>query len=180
MNSSAPVPDRFLPPEPQSRRGGAVAPWIMTLIALAVLAVVAYKAYFWFTGDMPQRPAMAAGEDPNGVAVPPPIEVQGLAQSDGTSDTAPDNAPAAVADPGDISDPDRRRAVCGYLAAESERLSHEFKQPLPPPVIDRIATEIGQLSAQTSRYGCTPGNGDARDLPRKLSAGSSTAPLADD
>ena len=41
-----------------------------------------------------------------------------------------------------------KTAVCAHLAAEIERLEFEFAQALPPPVIDHISTQLGQLRAQ--------------------------------
>ncbi|MDR2991846.1 MAG: hypothetical protein LBU72_07995 [Burkholderiaceae bacterium] len=176
MNSDETIPDRFLPSEPRSRSRSTlvVVRWMIALIVLVALVTVAYQAYFWFVSDAAQHPA-AANDDSGGVAVPPPVEVPGLAQSDDTQDAAPGRA--AVADLGNVSDPDQRRSICGYLAAESERLGHDFKQPLPPPVIDRIATETAQLRAQINRYGCMPGNPpDSSDAPFR----SRATPAADD
>jgi hypothetical protein len=154
-----------------------VTRWVMTLIALVVLVAIAYKGYFWFMGNAARHQAQAADQESNQVTVPPPVEVPGLAQSDDAQDAAPGKVSAIGADLGNINDPDQRRAVCGYLAAESERLGHDFKQPLPPPVIDRIATETAQLRAQISRYGCTPADPqDATDVLPPPDA----APVADD
>ena len=156
MQADPPVADRSLPPKPHAWGGGVTARrWIVTLIALAVLAAIAAKGYFWFTGDVARRKALVAVQESEPIAVPPPVEVQGLA--------AQPDAAASVADLGNLADPDQHRAVCAYLVAEQERLDHEFKQPLPPPVVDRIATEIAQLHTQTSRADCTPGN--AKDAP---------------
>jgi hypothetical protein len=145
----SPIPDRFLPPQSQSGGIGKIARRAVMPIALVVLVVVGYQAYSWFTGNAMRREAVAAGKEP--VTVPPPVEVNGLAPPA----SAPD---AMVMDPGNIKDLSARRSLCGYLAAELERLDYEFKQPLPPPVMDRIATQIEQSRAQTSRYGCAPGN----------------------
>jgi hypothetical protein len=140
------MPNRFSPRKSRSSGIGKAGYWVVTLIALVALLGMAYLSYAWFTDNVAQREAVAIGAVP--ITVPPPVEVEGLVQS----------APQAVADLGNISDPSQRRAVCGYLAAELTRLNHEFKQPLPPPVIDRIATEIDQRQAQVSRYGCAPGD----------------------
>jgi hypothetical protein len=149
MNSEQSIPDRFLPPEPSLGSKARLVRWAVTLIALVVLAAVSYQGYYWFTGNLAQRKGFAAGQEPSDeIAVPPPVEVKDPAQSAVPS--------VAAVDPGPISNPDQRRAICGYLAAELERLDHEFKQPLQPPVVDRIATEIKQLRAQNDRYGCTP------------------------
>ena len=155
MAEQEPVADRFLPPEPRPSAFGARLRWGLTLLALVVLIAVAYQAYAWFAGHAAQRQAAfaAIGEEPDGVAVPPPVEVQ--ATSVDAPGAGPGDAPVAAVNPGAITDPDQRRSVCGYLAAEVERLGYEFKQPLPPPVIDRIATEIAQLHQQAS--GCAAG-----------------------
>jgi hypothetical protein len=133
---------------------------------------VAYKAYFWLKDDLAQRGAVSA--EPGSVAVPPPVEVQEPASPADAQTAASGAVSAAVAALGNIGDPDQRRSACGYLAAESARLAHDFKQPLPPPVIDRIATETAQLRAQSNHYGCAPGNvpDNAPD--------SSLTPAADD
>jgi hypothetical protein len=148
MAHDAPVPGSFSPPK--ARSGGGAVRWAVTLIALLALVVMAWQAYAWYAGDVTRREALATRQALETVGLPPPAEVAGLAMPD----SAPGNVPIAVADPGDVDDPDQRRALCGYLAAELERLNSEFKQPLPPPVIDRIATEITRLGEQNSRYGC--------------------------
>jgi hypothetical protein len=149
MNSDQSIPDRFLPPEASSGGGAKLMRWAVTLIALVVLIVVAYQGYYWLMGNITRRNALMADRESGHIAVPPPVEVKDLEQSA--------NIPAAVtSDPGSISDPDQRRSMCGYLAAELERLNHDFKQPLPPPIVDRIATEIEPLRAQLNHYGCVP------------------------
>jgi hypothetical protein len=161
MKPDVPVPDRFLPPEPQAGGNSALVRWAITLIALIVLIVVAYKAYFWYAHDVAQREQAAASGKPLEVAVPPPVEVDGLTQptASATAATTSEKIPTAAVDLGNINDPDQRRSVCGYLAAELERLNYEFKQPLPPPVIDRIATQIEQIQARTNRYNCVSDKG---------------------
>jgi hypothetical protein len=158
MNSEPSIPDRFLPPDASLGNSARLVRWAVTLIALVVLATVSYRGYYWFTGDMARRRTLAVGQEPGDIAVPPPVEVKDLAQS-----TAPS---IAAVDPGPISNPDQRRAICGYLAAELERLDHEFKQPLQPPVVDWIATEIKQLDAQNNRYGCTSSGAQNDSAPR--------------
>jgi len=157
MNFAAPVPDRFLPPKVRSGSSGAIVRWAITLIALLMLAIVVYKAYSWYVSDVTRHETLtAASRNLEGITVPPPVEVPEVAQSASAPNGMLDNAPATavIMDPGNITDPNQRHSMCGYLAAELGRLSYEFKQPLPPPVIDRIATEIAQSRAQTNDYGC--------------------------
>lgn len=45
-------------------------------------------------------------------------------------------------------------AQCGFLQAEIERLDFEFRQALPPPVLDHISTELGQLRQQAAEMAC--------------------------
>lgn len=45
-------------------------------------------------------------------------------------------------------------AQCHFLSAEIARLSYEFEQPLPPPVIDHIATRLKQLQERSAEAGC--------------------------
>lgn len=54
----------------------------------------------------------------------------------------------------DADNPDARIAICRHLAAEAQRLDFEFQQPLPPSVIDHIATRQGELRAQQESMGC--------------------------
>lgn len=43
---------------------------------------------------------------------------------------------------------------CGFLQAEIERLEFEFRQPLSPPVIDHISTELGVLRQKRADLAC--------------------------
>lgn len=63
--------------------------------------------------------------------------------------TATRTAPLPVAD-----DPAQREALCRYLAAEVERLDYDFRQPLPPPVLDAISTRLATLRSQGERLQC--------------------------
>ncbi|MDR0458792.1 MAG: hypothetical protein LBH10_07195 [Burkholderiaceae bacterium] len=136
----------------------------ITLVALLVLIILACGGYFWFTGNVARRETLAAdGKEPGAselaAAAMPPIQADTPAMPAARLGNTPSPAPAATADGalGDINDPNQRRSVCGYLAAQSDRLNYEFKQPLPPPVIDHIATEVEQARAQASRYSCVSG-----------------------
>jgi hypothetical protein len=154
MNAASSTTDRFAPQQPQSAGRGSRASWAATLIALAVLAVLAYQAYAWFASDVAQRAVRAAGREPGNVIAAPPARI--APPQSAPAPGAAGGAPAAITDLGVINDPDQRRSVCGFVAAELQRLDHEFKQPLPLSVIDRIATEIAQWRSQAERYGCAP------------------------
>jgi len=155
MNARKPTPSRFSPLKARfSGKRAITRQTIVTLIALAVLIVLAILAFSWYAGNVAQREMMVVGNESGQITVPPPVEVEGLEQSV----DVPGNTSTAVK-LGDIDDPDQLRSVCGYLTAELERLDYEFKQPLPPPVIDRIATQIKQLHTQANRYDCAPGKG---------------------
>ena len=84
----------------------------------------------------------ATGADPNGV-----------------SGSVGDGVPVLVPRPSALrsgADPSQQDAACRYLAAEIARLDFEFKQPLPPPVLDHISTRLGQLRADNSAAKCAP------------------------
>lgn len=51
-------------------------------------------------------------------------------------------------------DPSQHTAACHYLQAEIERLSYEFGQPLPPPVLDRISTDLARLRGESAQGRC--------------------------
>ncbi|MBS0300925.1 MAG: hypothetical protein JSR16_01975 [Proteobacteria bacterium] len=53
-------------------------------------------------------------------------------------------------------DPSLHEASCHYLAAEIARLDYEFRQPLPPPVIDLISTRLSTLRNQSEQGRCAP------------------------
>lgn len=79
------------------------------------------------------------------------------ADENGVTGSAGDSAPAAAAArPLDLgaADPGQRASVCGYLSAEISRLDYEFQQPLPPPVLDDISTQLTQLRAQAKSAEC--------------------------
>jgi len=72
---------------------------------------------------------------------------------------SPAHAPRAVAaatvpHDGGTTSPDQRIALCHYLLAEVQRLDFEFRQPLPPPVLDRISTRLGVLRDQGEQLRC--------------------------
>ena len=87
-------------------------------------------------------PLAAAGIDPNGVL-----------------GSTGDDAPVAVAAPAVFAaggDPGQSDARCRYLAAEVERLDFEFKQALPPQVLDHISSRLVVLRAQGEAGHCGP------------------------
>jgi len=63
---------------------------------------------------------------------------------------APGSASPTPADDGAAA----RDAECGYLAAEIARLRHEFDQPLPPPVLDQVASRLKALRARSAQRQC--------------------------
>lgn len=84
----------------------------------------------------------AAGIDPNGVL-----------------GSTGDRVPATVAQPLVLAtgaDPAQLDATCRYLAAEIERLDFEFRQPLPPQVLDHISSRLVVLRAQGETGQCAP------------------------
>ena len=97
------------------------------------------------------QPAAAAGMDANGV-----------------TGSIGDGVPAVVARPVALangSDPGHVDAVCRHLAAELERLDFEFRQPLPPPVLDHISSRLNTLRAQSQAAECAPVAKPAADKP---------------
>ena len=93
----------------------------------------------------------AAGADPNGV-------------SGSAGDTVPSVLVARPANLG-AGDPSQQTALCGYLAAEIARLDFEFKQPLPPNVLDHISSQLSGLRAQHGAAKCDPLPKPAADKP---------------
>ncbi len=53
-------------------------------------------------------------------------------------------------------DPSQHDASCHFLAAEIARLDYEFRQPLPPPVIDLISSRLGALRGESEQGRCAP------------------------
>ena len=84
----------------------------------------------------------ATGADPNGV-------------SGSAGDTVPSVLVARPANLG-AGDPSQQTALCGYLAAEIARLDFEFKQPLPPNVLDHVSSQLSGLRAQHGAAKCEP------------------------
>lgn len=67
---------------------------------------------------------------------------------------APESRGAVRFDAGE--DPSLHEASCRYLSAEIARLDYEFRQPLPPPVIDLISTRLSTLRGQSEQGHCAP------------------------
>ncbi len=81
------------------------------------------------------------------------------ADANGVTGSAGDSVPAVlVARPAGLSvgDPGAKGAVCGYLQAEIERLDFEFKQTLPPAVLDHISSQLASLRARQGEAKCAP------------------------
>ena len=72
----------------------------------------------------------------------------------------------AAADAGQAA----RDAECGYLAAENARLGYEFSQPLPPPVLDQIASRVKTLRERSAQLKCEPAAAPARARTRQPAA----------
>ena len=87
----------------------------------------------------PGEPLQAEGEDPNGVV-----------------GSTGDSVPVLVARPTSlgVGDPSHEAAVCGYLLAEITRLDFEFRQPLPPNVLDHISSRLSALRAEHGAAKC--------------------------
>jgi len=62
--------------------------------------------------------------------------------------------PPAVS--GDSADASQQQADCNFLAAEIARLDYEFRQPLPPAVLDHISTLLAGLRTQAGAARCEP------------------------
>ena len=163
----------------------------MWSIVVAVLLAGGLAFYVWFIGHGAARvqpltgPVTETGDDAHADNTMI-TAAQALAGAELASSGPASAAPlAAVANLGDISNADQRRSVCGYLTAELNRLDYEFRQPLPPPVVDRIATEVAQLRGQVNRYDCAAGipgpegmTGNALIAPRpREPASNSVTPL---
>ncbi len=228
------APERpLLPPEPAA--GTSVLGWMVTLVALVVLVVGAWKAYQWLAGDVAHRRALAEGAAAYAPAASAPAVVTAPAPTAATPDAPPpavtgqavnrcvqdgvvlftnqpcptgsavDGGPAgsmfAPAVGGSVpvggarltADADNASlhdGACHYLAAEVERLAFEFRQPLPPPVLDQISTHLTALRSQSERAGCpalpkadtgttpTRQQGAAKVLDEKPSGAPATPPRA--
>jgi hypothetical protein len=64
------------------------------------------------------------------------------------------SAPADLSDSAD--DASQQTVICNFLAAEISRLDYEFRQPLPPPVLDDISSRLTWLRTQLDAARCNP------------------------
>lgn len=142
--TSPPVP---APPTPAAVSGGGEAP-APAVTGGGVNKCVLDGHVTYTSGPCPEgsepTAIAAAGLDPNGVL-------------GSTGDRVPATTvaqPVALAAAG--SDPGQQEAACGYLAAEIERLDFEFRQPLPPQVLDHISSRLTSLRGQSQAGQCEP------------------------
>lgn len=91
-------------------------------------------------GSAPAVVGASSGVDPNGVV-----------GSAGDSTPAPVPRPTALAGG---QDPSQQEAGCTFLTAEITRLDYEFRQPLPPAVLDHISSRLAALRAQAGSARC--------------------------
>jgi hypothetical protein len=91
-------------------------------------------------GSAPAVVGASSGVDPNGVV-----------GSAGDSTPAPVPRPTALAGG---QDPSQQEAGCTFLTAEITRLDYEFRQPLPPAVLDHISSRLAALRAQAGSAHC--------------------------
>lgn len=146
-SSSEPAPPRDLVPPPAALPAPSAEPAAPAITGAAGINKCVLDGQVTYTngpcpdGAEPLAPAVA-GTDPNGVA-----------------GSAGNITPTVVARPAALagsSDPSQLVASCAYLAAEIDRLGFEFRQPLPPPVLDHISTQLALLRAQSLAADCAP------------------------
>jgi len=65
-----------------------------------------------------------------------------------------DKAPAVAERAPPADGPSQQQAECRYLAAEIARMDYEFQQPLPPPVLDQIATSLKSARDHSTSLKC--------------------------
>lgn len=134
-------------PDPALRRqrgaaSGALLRWLAPAIALVVLALVAWRAYDWLVATVAQEETRAGT-----------IALANDRNDEGAQDRVAEPLRPVPSLP-DNPDASLHQAVCAYLVAETARLGHEFAQPLPPPVLDRISTLLAQRRAQAGSAQC--------------------------
>ena len=100
-------------------------------------------------------PAGATPEPPNTARAAAPDD-QDAAGPDATGDAGAVRVARLPALGAAGDEPSQRASLCGYWTAEIERLDFEFKQPLPPPVLDRISTHLAELRGQFGQAKCGP------------------------
>ncbi len=150
----------YASPEDLHQGSGALY-WVVSGIAAVLLVVSAWRAWQWFEGDVERRRAVAESVAPSGVelrpaagrlkeldqALPAPVEV------DGAGDV-PSAVPPVPQVSAETLSGSQRTATCRFLAAEIERLDYEFKQELPPPVLDHLSSRLAQWRSQYQAGKC--------------------------
>lgn len=126
--------------------------WAAPVMALAVLVLLSWKGYDWLLAHVGARGA------PQNVAAGASGTVNHIDGNEVTARFAPPARAPSVSREAVFTtdDPGLQRAICAYLSAESARLSYEFEQPLPPPVLDRISTLRAQRRLQAMANQCAP------------------------
>ncbi|QTD45518.1 hypothetical protein [Ottowia testudinis] len=143
-DSGRPVPRTISPAQPSAPAAEGLAPAVTgeAIHKCLIDGQVTYTNHPCPDGSSSAVRPDAAGADPNGV-----------------SGSAGDEVPTVrVARPVNLGsgDPSQQTAVCGYLTAEIARLDFEFKQPLPPNVLDHISSQLSGLRAQHGAAKCDP------------------------
>ena len=150
-------------PEELNRSSSALY-WVISGIATVLLIVGAWRAWQWFEGDVQRRRTVAESVAPSGV------ELRARADTDGSRELSElEQALPAPVEVGDLPDTvapvplvnmqalnaEEQRDACRFLAAEIERLDYEFKQNLPPPVLDHVSTRLGMFRDQYQAGKCS-------------------------
>ena len=165
MNTETRAPARA------ARKEGALTRWIVTVFVVGLLLLGSYKGALWLQAHRDSvLPALRQPSLTQATNTPPPAPAaSGLVSAPPARPKAsqPGNEPPAPAvlgaapppaEPGSAVEADdattARDAQCGYLAAETARLGHEFDQPLPPTVLDQIASRLKALRARSARLKC--------------------------
>ena len=150
--------DSEMPPMPaELGRGAGALYWVISAVAAMLLVVGAWRAWQWFEGDVQRRRTVAESVLPSGVELHAHADSENAAQLQELAQALP--APVEVGDlPGTVApvpqiDFDALKSsehtdACRFLAAEIERLSYEFGQELPPPVLDHLSTRLGAWREQ--------------------------------
>ncbi|MBR6975779.1 MAG: hypothetical protein IKH84_02615 [Ottowia sp.] len=173
------------PPIPAAlNRGTSPLYWVISGVAAVLLVVGAWRAWQWFEGDVQRRRSVAETVLPTGVELHARADREAAAQMQELAQALPapvevGDLPDAVApvpqlDMGALSGSDRTEA-CRFVAAEIERLSYEFGQELPPPVLDHLSTRLGLMRDQYQAGKCSGVAPLRAGVSAKRQAASSTA-----
>lgn len=162
------------PPEPAGV--SSLLTWVVALALALALVLGAFQAYRWWL-DAPPHEAGAAEAQAPAPAQPtesPQAGPEGKgahscfvngkwmrtegrcplgSERPAAATPARADLPLPAPPPGEV-DSGPRGAWCAYLLAEITRLDFEFKQNLPPPVLDRISTRLHTLRARNADGGC--------------------------